>query len=141
MRSKATGPALQIGRGETILLVEDDADVRDVTTKLLERLGYTVLVAKDGASALDIAADAERIDLLLSDVILPGGMNGIEIGHRLRAQKPELKCLFMSGYSSLPDHQLPEGAEILPKPVSMADLGTKIKEVLDACPGWEQARD
>ena len=98
-------------------------------TKLLERLGYKVLVAEDGAAALTLSSDAE---LLLSDIILPGGMNGFDIFKHPHEHRPSLKCLFMSGYVSLPDHKLPEEAEILAKPVSIGDLAAKARQVLDA---------
>ena len=65
-------------------------------------------------------------------MILPGSMNGVEIFNRLREQRPTLKSLFMSGYSSLPDHLMPDEAEFLPKPVSMGDLAFKARQVLDA---------
>ncbi len=80
---KTTDAEFEMGRGETILLVEDEANVRDATTKLLKRLSYTVLTAEDGVAALAISSAAERIDLLLSEMILPGGMNGIEVYRRL----------------------------------------------------------
>jgi CheY-like chemotaxis protein len=129
-QARAADAALQTGRGEIVLLVEDEADVRDVTTKLLERLGYTVLAAEDGAGALEIAANTGRIDLLLSDMVLPGGMNGIDICHRLRERRPDLKCLFMTGYASLPDRQVPDGTEFLNKPVAIRDLAARTKHIL-----------
>jgi PAS domain S-box-containing protein len=123
---------LQMGLGETILLVEDEPAVRQITTNMLDRLGYTVVTAKDGVEALSVVSNADRIDLLLSDIVLPGGMNGIEVYENIRRQWPEIACLFMSGYSSLPDHQLPEGTELLPKPIRLSDFANKIRLVLDA---------
>ena len=123
---------MQKGRGETILLVEDEAAVRDTTKKVLDRLGYRVLVAEDGPAALVILSSAERVDLLLSDIILPGGVNGIDIFNRSQELRPSLKCLLMTGYTSPPDQQLPEEVEILSKPVSINDLATKARQVLGA---------
>jgi len=113
-------------------LVEDEAAVREATTMLLERLGYTVLVVEDGATALKASSDAKRIDLLLSDMVLPGGMNGIDVYNRIEEQRPGLKCLFMSGYASFPGQQLPKDAEILSKPVPIDVLAAKTRQVLDA---------
>lgn len=121
----------QQGQGETILLVEDEVAVRDATTKSLEKLGYRVLVAKDGVGATEIANNAGEIDLLLFDVVLPGGMSGIDISYFIRKQLPNLKYLFMSGYNSFPDLKLPEGAEIISKPVDISKLAAKVKQTLD----------
>ena len=98
-----TNGELQKGRGETILLVEDEAAVRDTTKKILDRLGYRVLVAEDGPATLAILSSAKRVDLLLSDIILPGGVNGIDIFNRSQELRPSLKCLLMTGYASPPD--------------------------------------
>ena len=117
---------------EIVLLVEDDFAVRDATRMVLQRLGYTVLTASDGASALAIASNTERIDLLLSDLVLPGGLNGIEICHLLREQRPGLKCLLMTGYASVPVQQLPEGTEIISKPVAIGEFAAKWRQVLDS---------
>ena len=114
------------------MVVEDEVAVRNATAILLEKWGYTVLLAEDGASALKVASSGERIDLLISDMVLPGGLNGIEICHRIREQRPSLKCLFMTGYSSISDEDLPEGTEILFKPVAIDDFATKMRHVLDA---------
>ena len=120
------------GRGETVLVVEDDVAVLDATTMLLEHLSYTVLSARDGSSALEVVSSGERIDILISDMVLPGDLNGIEICKRIREQRPGLKCLFMTGYSSISDEDLPEGTEILSKPVAMAVFTTKLRQILDA---------
>ncbi len=120
------------GRGETVLVVEDAVAVRNATIMLLEKLGYTALTAEDAASALEVASSGERIDLLISDIALPGGLNGIEICNRIRELRPGLKCLFMTGYSTVSDEDLPEGTEILSKPVSISDFSTKVSQVLEA---------
>ncbi len=117
---------------EIVLLVEDDIAVLGATTMVLEKLGYTVKTARDGASALAVASNAERIDLLLSDMVLPGGLNGIEICHRIRMQRPGLKCLLMTGYASVPVQRLPEGTELIFKPVAIGDFAAKSRQVLDS---------
>ena len=94
-------------------------------------MGYRILVAKDGVGATKIANDAGEIDFLLSDVVLPGGMNGIDISHLIRKQLPNLKYLFMSGYNSFPDLKLPEGAEFISKPVDISKLAAKVRQTLD----------
>ena len=97
----------------------------------MEILGYRVLVAKDGVGATEIANNAGEIDLLLFDVVLPGGMSGIDISYLIRKQLPNLKYLFMSGYNSFPDLKLPEGAEIISKPVDISKLAAKVGQTLD----------
>ncbi|MCZ6643592.1 MAG: ATP-binding protein [Gammaproteobacteria bacterium] len=131
--TKAPKPDADIGngRGETILVVEDSPAVRNATILLLKKFGFTVLTAEDGDSALEVASSGERIDLLISDMVLPGGMNGIEICNRFRELRPGLKCLFMTGYSSISDEDLPEGTKILSKPIEMGDFATKLRQVLD----------
>jgi signal transduction histidine kinase/ActR/RegA family two-component response regulator len=86
------------GSGEKILVVEDEPTVRDTTARLLERRGYTVEVAEDGESAAALAATV-RFDLLLSDVLLPGGMSGKDVADVLRRGQPHLAILFMTGHS------------------------------------------
>lgn len=90
------------------------------------------MVAEDGPAAFAILSSAERVDLLLSDIILPGGVNGIDIFNRSQELRPSLKCLLMTGYASPLDQQLPEEVEILSKPVSINDLATKARQVLGA---------
>lgn len=98
---------------------------------MLEALDYAVVTAEDGAEAMDIAATTERIDLLLTDMVLPGGMNGVNISDEIKKLRPEIKCLFMSGYAAMPDHQLPDGIELLAKPVDANDLTGKIRQAMD----------
>lgn len=127
-----TDATLLKSRGETILLFEDDPAVRDSTANLLETLGYMVLATEDGTSALEAISNAERVDLLISDIALPGGMIGVESYEQIRRRWPELKCLFMSGNPSLSGHQLPEGTELLHKPIDMNGFGSKIRQAIDA---------
>ena len=90
--------SLPLGQQEVILYVEDDSELRRLTALLVAGLGYKVLAARDGREAMAIAATQPRIDLLLTDVVLPGE-SGFEISKRLQAARPELKVLFVSGYT------------------------------------------
>ncbi|MAG98120.1 MAG: hypothetical protein CMM08_15690 [Rhodospirillaceae bacterium] len=117
---------------ETVLVVEDDDDVRDLTVALLEALGYSVLAAGDGRAALDILEGNRGVDLLLTDVILPGGMLGPELAERAADQG--IKVLYMSGYAENAIHhqgRLDKDVTLLPKPFDMASLSQKLREVLE----------
>jgi CheY-like chemotaxis protein len=120
---------------ETVLLVEDDAVVRDVASRILVRIGYTVFPAANGGEALALAEKhASRIDLLLTDVIMPE-MNGRQLAERLVQLHPETKVLFTSGYTDdvLAHHGVLNGAlSFIAKPYSPSALATKVREVLDA---------
>jgi two-component system cell cycle sensor histidine kinase/response regulator CckA len=120
---------------ETILLVEDEAAVRSLARDVLTRLGYEVLVAADGREALRVADRCHRpIELLVSDVVLPH-LRGVEIADRLRARRPGLRVLYISGYTEtaiVHDGQLDPGVDFLAKPFRPADLAHRVREVLDA---------
>ena len=129
--------ATEIPRGtETILLVEDEAPVRAVTRQLLERNGYTVLEASDGLSALALIGndhEGSHVDLLLTDVIMPG-MSGRELAHELKARRPEIRTLFMSGYTDdavVRHGMLEPGLAYLEKPFRPPVLLRKVREVLE----------
>jgi hypothetical protein len=123
------------GGTETILLVEDEAPVRSVTRQLLERNGYTVLEAADGATAVSLvdgAAGGTHVDLLLTDVIMPG-MSGRDLATQLKTRRPELRVLFMSGYTDdavVRHGMLEPGLAYLEKPFRPATLLRKVREVL-----------
>ena len=122
------------GRGETVLVVEDDSGVRKFILTLLAELGYDVHEAEDGPLALEWLSTGRVPDLLLSDVVLPKGMNGPALAKAARALAPELKVLFMSGYTY--DALSREGAvdadvHIIMKPFRKVDLAAKIRAVLD----------
>jgi len=119
---------------ETILVLEDDPDVRELTVLQLKSLGYSVMQAHDGNSALEILDKEAGIDLLLSDVVLPGGLRGPEVAVMARVSKPELKVLFMSGYTqnALESHsELGDAALLLNKPFRKKDLAEKVREAID----------
>jgi signal transduction histidine kinase len=120
--------------GEAILVVEDDPGLRKVTTLQLARLGYAVVAAEDGVEALRLLPEAPRIDLLLSDIVLPKGMSGPMLARECQKHRPGLKILFMSGYtkSGMTDAgTLAEGAHMLTKPFRRADLARKLRQLLD----------
>jgi signal transduction histidine kinase/CheY-like chemotaxis protein len=120
---------------ETILLVEDEAPVREVVRRALTAAGYAVLVARDGPEALKLGEQQlERIDLVLTDMILPG-MTGRDLAAEFRARRPGLRVMIMSGYTgdTYPALEaLPAGVGYLEKPFSLADLRRKIREALDS---------
>jgi CheY-like chemotaxis protein len=119
---------------ETILLVEDEAGVRSLSKLVLEANGYTLLEAGDGAQALALCQHyAGDIHLLLTDVVMPG-MSGRELRDRLAAQRPDMRVLFVSGYTddAIVHHgALDAGTPFLQKPFSPDDLARKVREVLD----------
>lgn len=126
--------ALSEGGHETILVIEDDEDVRRMTRRILTRLGYRVLEAGDGQAALNILEDEIHVDLLLTDVVLPGGMSGPEAARAAQGKAPALKILYMSGYTenAIFHHgRLDEGVNLIGKPFSRIDLGAKVREVLE----------
>ena len=125
------------GKGETVLVVEDNSEVRDLSVTLLESLGYEVLSASEGARALEIIEAAPRIDLILSDVMLPGGLLGPEVVQRAKQAQPDLRVLFMSGYADAAARSsglLAEGATILSKPFQRYDLACQMRTPLAGIP-------
>jgi CheY-like chemotaxis protein len=120
---------------ETILLVEDEANLRYLARQYLEKQGYKVIEAADGAVAMQIAVAHEAvIHLLLTDVIMPG-MNGRELAQRISEIRPNVKILYMSGYTeNVIGHNgmLDAGIRLLQKPFNLRDLKSKVREVLDA---------
>jgi len=120
---------------ETILLVEDEAGVRELTRGYLEMGGYKVIEAEDGHTALELAAmHAGPIHLLLTDVVMPG-ISGREVAERIRTLRPEIKVLYMSGYTDqtvVHIGTLDDEAMFLQKPFTMSTLSSKLRELLSA---------
>ncbi len=141
VREKATMSDLNSGSKEmqsgkeTILFVEDEPIVRDVATKILSRLGYTLLAAPSGDEALYLfERQSGKIDLLLTDVILTD-MDGRQLATKLIQHKPDLRVLYTSGYSKnilAAQGELPEGIAFLAKPYTPQTLSRKVREVLDS---------
>jgi PAS domain S-box-containing protein len=121
------------GRGEVVLVVEDEAALREVTRRILARNGYEVLVASNGYQAINLAtARAQRLDVLLTDVVMPG-MQGREVAERIRRLRPEVRVLYMSGYThGLLGVQgvLEPGVHLIEKPFSETSLLAKLHVVL-----------
>jgi PAS domain S-box-containing protein len=119
---------------ETILLVEDETNVRDLARQYLEKQGYTILDAAEGASAIQVSTSYPGpIHLLLTDVIMPG-MNGRELAQRIASLRPETRVLYMSGYTeNAIGHNgvLDEGINFLQKPFTLPTLKAKVRELLD----------
>lgn len=134
LAAEVTRPAVRGGR-ESILLVEDEADVRIATRSMLERLGYSVLEAANAAEAQQIADRPDtHIDLLLTDLIMPGGTTGRELAERLRRRRQGLRLVFMSGYS--PEYLSPQviaelGGSFLPKPFTYEAAAGTVRRALD----------
>ncbi len=120
-------------QGETVLVVEDDPDVRSLVISLLQRLGYNILEAGDGAEALAALQASPCIDLLLSDVVLPGGVSGPDLVEQVADRYPGMKVLLMSGYPDAPHRRGPllENTELLGKPFGKRDLARKVRAVLN----------
>jgi PAS domain S-box-containing protein len=122
-------------REETILVCEDDDDVRAYTVEVLRELGYRVLEAHDGPSALRLLERQEgNVDLLFTDVVLPSGMTGAVLAQEARARRPELRILFTTGYArnAIVHHgRLDPGVELITKPFAYADLASRVRDMLD----------
>jgi PAS domain S-box-containing protein len=124
-------PAAQRGLG-TVLVVEDDPEVLDVTVETLETLGYRVLTASDGPSALSVLRRGDPIDILFTDIVMPKGMNGVELAHQARQLRADLSILLASGYpmSALSsDLGMAREFEFLSKPYRWNDLADKLRAV------------
>ncbi|MEG5266725.1 PAS domain-containing protein [Pseudomonas sp. JDS28PS106] len=120
--------------GETVLVVDDEPAVRSLISEVLSELGCRVLEAEHGAAALVILQSDATIDLLISDVGLPGGMNGRQLADAARLLRADLKVLFVTGYAenaALGDGVLEPGMHILPKPFSIAALNARVTGLLD----------
>ena len=120
---------------ETVLVVEDDADVRTFSTETLIELGYRVLQAETGRAGLHLLESDPTIQVLFTDVGLPGGMNGRQLADEARRRRPGLRVLFTSGYARnaiVHDGRLDPGVELLTKPFTQAALAEKIRDIFDA---------
>jgi PAS domain S-box-containing protein len=119
--------------GETVLIVDDEPTVRMLVTEVLEELGYAAIEAGDGASGLAVLRSEARIDLVITDVGLPGGMNGRQLADTARQLRPALKVLFITGYAEnavAANGQLEPGMHVLTKPFAMEALASRIKAII-----------
>jgi PAS domain S-box-containing protein len=132
MREAGTDVA-PIRTRKTILVVDDDQEVREAVSRQLTSLGYNAIVAADGLEALDVLASDSDIDLLLTDVVMPGGMGGREVAEAGRRTRPGLKVLYTSGYfegALLRNGSIDADAQLLSKPYRKIKLAEKILEAL-----------
>ncbi|WP_120010599.1 ATP-binding protein [Teichococcus vastitatis] len=119
--------------GETVLVVDDEPSVRMLVSEVLQDLGYDAVEAENGRVGLDILRSHARIDLLVSDVGLPGGMNGRQLADAGRALRPDLKVLFITGYAEsamMDERHLTPGMSVLSKPFSLEVLATRIRGLI-----------
>jgi CheY-like chemotaxis protein len=139
--AEAAGPPAARVRGgnETILLVEDEVSVRTLAVIVLERHGYRVIEARNGVAALKLwSQHRAAVDLLLTDLIMPEGLSGRELAEQLRADKPELRVIYMSGYPGETAGRgldLREGVNFLAKPFGTAKLAQAVRDCLDGATG------
>ncbi|MGI4795345.1 MAG: PAS domain-containing protein [Janthinobacterium lividum] len=120
-------------QGETVLVVDDEPTIRMLITEVLEDLGYVAIEAADGAGGLHVLRSDARIDLLVTDVGLPGGMNGRQMAEVGRVLRPELKVLFITGYAenaAFSHSHLAAGMQVLTKPFAMEGLATQISTMM-----------
>ena len=123
----------QAAHGETILVIDDEPLVRMLVTDVLRELGYVVLAARDGAAGLRLLQSAARVDLLITDLGLPQGMNGGQVAAAARLRRPELKVLFITGFaqnSALGRGRVDAAASVLTKPFTMEALASRVKGLL-----------
>ncbi|WP_133862063.1 MULTISPECIES: ATP-binding protein [Pseudomonas] len=126
-------PGLLEGAHATVLVVDDEPTVRMLVTDLLRELGYVIIEAADGAGGLEVLHSDARIDLLVTDVGLPGGMNGRQLADAARVQRPALKVLFITGFaetSLLSDGHLEPGMAILTKPFAVEALAQRVRSLV-----------
>jgi len=122
-----------LGTGETILIVDDEPTVRMLMADILSEAGFNILEAQDGPSGLRLLESNARIDLLITDVGLPGGMNGRQVADAARSSRPDLKILFVTGFAenaAVGNGHLPPGMEVLTKPFQVVELANKVSEIL-----------
>ena len=134
-RPKRKRPRPRRGRsGECVLVVEDDSDVRDYVVETLASLGYKVFEAGEAESALRLLDENPSVHLLLTDVVMPG-MNGRKLAEEARLRRPDLKILYMTGYSRnaiMHQGRLDIGVDLLQKPISSEQLASAVRKMLDA---------
>ena len=125
--------APRAGEGETVLVVDDEPTIRMLVTEVLAELGYTAIEAPDGAAGLRVLQSNRRIDLLVTDVGLPGGMNGRQMVDAAKRERPDLKVLFITGYAEnalVGNGHLESGMHVMTKPFAMEALASRIKELI-----------
>ncbi|HYZ61436.1 MAG TPA: ATP-binding protein, partial [Acetobacteraceae bacterium] len=133
--SDALPQPARAGTGETVLVVDDEPTVRMLVTEILEESGYVAIEAPDAAAGLKLLQSGARVDLLITDLALPGGMNGRQLADAARALRPDLRILFITGYPEnalVGNGQLDPAVQVMTKPFAMDALASRIKELLGA---------
>ncbi len=131
--ARDTSELPEAGASAVVLVVEDEPAVRMIVVDVLSDLGYAVLEAVDGRSGLQILDSGTRIDLLLTDVGLPGGMNGRQLADAARQRRPGLKVLFVTGYAesvAVGDGRMEHGMQVMTKPFAVAALAARVQGII-----------
>ena len=126
--------SIESGRDETVLLIEDESALRDIVEEVLRDAGYRVLTAQDGHTGLKILNSDACVDLLVTDVGLPGGLNGRQVADAARVWRPGLKVLFITGYAdtaAVGNGRIDHGMEVLTKPFEISTLTRKVRALID----------
>jgi CheY-like chemotaxis protein len=130
----AASPISGAEAGETVLIVDDEPSVRMLIVDVLEEAGYQVIEAADSVAGLKLLQSNVRVDLLISDVGLPGGMNGRQMADAARQTRPDLKVLFITGYaenSVIGNGRLEPGMQVLTKPFAIETLAARVRQLVD----------
>jgi len=128
-----TNRPVEGSRGQTVLVIDDEATIRDLIEEVLGALEYTVIAAGDGAAGLKILQSGAKVDLLITDVGLPNGLNGRQVADAARVIRPEMKVLFITGYAenaAVGNGHLEPGMELLTKPFTLEALAAKAGDML-----------
>ncbi len=137
-RPAAGAPLPFTAKTQTVLVVEDDDDARATLAAMVTELGYRVLEAENGASALPILEQERPVVILLSDVVMPGGMSGVDLAMAARKRRPDIRVLFVSGYDRTVIAQATrydDSLKLLNKPFSLRDLGRELQFLIHDRPG------
>jgi CheY-like chemotaxis protein len=134
-RVLASAPAPAPRGRETILVVEDEAGVRALVIRLLQGLGYRLLQAESGPDAIEVwKQHCDEVDLLITDIVMPDGLNGVQLAEHLRQERPKLKVIFTSGYLADLSHEdvsRHHSDAYIAKPFSLAELARLVRRTLD----------
>lgn len=125
----------ETGTGQSVLVIDDEPIVRMLIVEVLEEAGYMVLEAGDGPSGLRILESANQVDLLITDVGLPGGMNGRQVADAARIARPDLKVLFVTGFAEnavIENGHLEPGMAVITKPFAITELAAKVEEMIES---------
>ena len=130
---EATTAVVEGGNAQTVLVVDDEATIRHLIDEVLDDLGYTVIGAADGAAGLKVLQSGARVELLITDVGLPNGMNGRQVADAARMLRPGLKVLFITGFAenaAVGNGHMEPGMKLLTKPFTLEALSTKVAQML-----------